>query len=214
MILRDLSLQELEGLHKTELHEAFPPEELKPFAAMRTLYNNGVYHPVGAFDGDELLGYALLWDSPGHKYVLIDYLGVPAAKRNGGLGGTILRMLGERFADYDGIIVESEAPEGGPEDRLRKRRMDFYRRAGFVFLDYECVLFGVRYAVCLLSPSGKGTEAGTLAAHQALYHSQFPHWAYDKFIQIPRDPEHPLAPPESWAEQKNLPGLGEGREEL
>ena len=47
MILRDLSLQELEVLHKTELHEAFPPEELKPFAAMRTLYNNGVYTPWG-----------------------------------------------------------------------------------------------------------------------------------------------------------------------
>ena len=72
MILRDLSLQELEVLHKTELHEAFPPEELKPFAAMRTLYNNGVYRPVGAYEGDELLGYALLWDAPGHRYVLID----------------------------------------------------------------------------------------------------------------------------------------------
>ena len=46
-----------------------------------------------------------------------------------------------------------------------------------------------------------------MAAHQALYAAQFPKWAYEKFIQIPRDPEHPLQPPESWAEQTTLPGL-------
>ena len=107
----------------------------------------------------------------------------------------------------DGILVESEAPEGGPEDALRRRRLDFYRRSGFTFLDYDCVLFGVHYAVCLRSPNGKGTEAGAMAAHQALYAAQFPKWAYEKFIQIPRDPEHPLQPPESWAEQTTLPGL-------
>ncbi len=211
MILREMRLPELEALHRTELHEAFPPEELKPFAAMEALYKNGVYHPVGAYDGRELLGYALLWDAPGTKYVLIDYLGVPAAKRNRGLGGTILRMLGEKFQDCDGIIVESEAPEGGPEDTLRRRRMEFYRRAGFVFLDYHCVLFGVHYAVCLLSPNGKGTAEGTLEAHQLLYRAQFTPEAYAKYIQIPRDPAHPLAPPKSWAELDNLPGLGEGR---
>ena len=214
MTLREMTLEELKALHRTELHEAFPPSELKPFAAMKTLYAKGVYHPLGAYDGEALLGYALLWDAPGTKYVLIDYLGVPAAMRNRGLGGQVLRGLGERFADYDGIIVESEAPEGGPEDGLRRRRMDFYRRAGFSFLDYDCVLFGVHYAVCLLSPNGRGTAEGTLAAHQALYRSQFPRWAYNKFIQIPRDPANPLAPPESWADQDNLPGLGEGRENL
>lgn len=213
MILWEMTLEELAALHRDQMGRDFPPEELKPFAAMRTLYRNGVYHPVGAYHGEELLGYALLWDAPGTKYVLIDYLGVPADKRNRGLGGRILRLLGEQFADYDGIIVESEAPEGGPEDGLRLRRMDFYRRAGFTFLGYDCVLFGVWYAVCLRSPNGRGTEADALAAHQRLYRSQFTRQAYEKYIQIPRDPDRPLAPPESWAEQKNLPGLGEGENE-
>ena len=214
MILREMSLEELAALRRDQMGLDFPPEELKPFAAMRALYDNGVYHPVGAFDsGGALLGYALLWDAPGTKYVLIDYLGVPAARRNGGLGGTILRMLGDRFSDYDGIIVESEALDGGPEDGLRRRRMDFYRRAGFRFLGYDCVLFGVHYAVCLLSPNGKGTEEEALAAHIALYRSQFTPRAYGAFIQIPRDPDHPLAPPESWADLKTLPGLGEGSDE-
>ena len=92
--------------------------------------------------------------------------------------------------------------------------MDFYRRCGFTFLDYDCVLFGVYYAVCLCSPSGKGTRDQALEAHKALYRRQFSQWAYDRFIQIPRDPDHPLVPPESWAEQSDLPGLERKEESL
>ena len=209
MTLRELNLAELKRLHETELREAFPPEELKPYAAMKTLYEKGVYHPIGVWEGETLVGYAFLWDSPGHSYVLVDYLGVPARLRNGGLGGKILDRLAEHFADLDGILVESEAPEGGETDALRRRRLDFYRRSGFTFLDYDVGLFGVHYAVCLRSPNGKGSGAGAMAAHQALYQAQFPAWAYRKFIQIPWDPAHPLQPPESWAEQTTLPGLEE-----
>lgn len=62
------------------------------------------------------MGYALLWEAPQRKYVLIDYLGVTAARRNGGLGAELLRLLREKFRSWDGIIVESEAPEGGQSD--------------------------------------------------------------------------------------------------
>ena len=109
--------------------------------------------------------------------------------------------------------MESEAPDGGAHDGLRNRRMDFYRRSGYTFLDYDCVLFGVHDKVCLCSPSGRGTEAEAMEAHKALYRRQFARWAYDRFIQIPRDPENPLRPPESWAEQETLPGLEERKEE-
>ena len=187
MTLRDLTLQELHHLHRHELREAFPPEELKPFAAMKKLYRAGVYHPVGAWEGETLVGYALLWEAPQRKYVLIDYLGVTAARRNGGLGAELLRLLREKFRSWDGIIVESEAPEGGQSDGIRQRRMNFYRRNGYTFLRYDCMLFGVHYRVCLCSPNGKGSEEATMAAHQA-----------------------------SWAEQRGLPGLEEdekGREQ-
>lgn len=207
LTLRELDREELLWLHETEMQEAFPPEELKPYAAMEALCESGAYHPMGAFQGDDLLGYALLWESPGGRYILIDYLGVTASRRNGGLGAEILRLLKERFRGLDGILVESEAPDGGAQDALRQRRMNFYRRCGYTFLNYDCVLFGVHYAVCLCSPNGKGEEAEAMAAHQALYRQQFTPWAYDRYIQIPWDPEHPIEMPESWAEQTTLPGL-------
>ena len=89
------------------------------------------------------------WEAPQRKYVLIDYLGVTAARRNGGLGAELLRLLREKFRSWDGIIVESEAPEGGQSDGIRQRRMNFYRRNGYTFLRYDCMLFGVHYRVCL-----------------------------------------------------------------
>ena len=42
MLLRPLPPDQLRWLHETELQEAFPPEELKPLAAMETLVRRGV----------------------------------------------------------------------------------------------------------------------------------------------------------------------------
>lgn len=209
MRLRALTLGELETLHRTRMGQDFPPEELKPFAAMQTLYEAGAYHPMGAWEGEDMVGYALLWESPGTGYLLLDYLGVEASRRNAGLGGEILRLLQGAFRDRKGILVESEAPEGDDRDALRQRRMGFYRRNGFAFLPYTCVLFGVHYAVALCPPAEAGGEETVMEAHREVYRAQLAPWAYEKFVEIPRDPQRTAAPAESWAGQTNLPGLGE-----
>ena len=112
MTLRELDLEELKWLHEHELSEAIPPEELKPFAAMAKLCASGLYHPVGAYEDGDLVGYALLWESPGGKYVLIDYLGVTASRRNGGLGGKILALLREKFAHWTASLWSPRPPTG------------------------------------------------------------------------------------------------------
>ena len=86
MTLREMTLAELKALHRTELHEAFPPSELKPFAAMKTLYAKGVYHPLGAYDGEALLGYALL--------VVINLGHGPAEARPGQLWSLTVKTFG------------------------------------------------------------------------------------------------------------------------
>ena len=65
--------------------------------------------------------------------MLLDYLGVTAARRNGGLGGAILKMLAAREAGRRTVLVEAEAERsGGPEEErpLRLRRLGFYARNG------------------------------------------------------------------------------------
>ena len=106
MELRPIS--DLAGWYARELSEAFPENERKPLADMVSEMERGCYEPLGLYEGQALLGYATLWSReafPG--YVLLDYLGVTAGRRNGGLGAAILRLLGERY--------------GGPPGHLRPR---------------------------------------------------------------------------------------------
>ncbi|MFR8429228.1 hypothetical protein [Evtepia sp.] len=67
MQLRDLTLDQLRWLHATELHEAFPAEELKPFPAMEQLFRRGAYRPVGAWEGGDLGGVCPAVDQPGSR---------------------------------------------------------------------------------------------------------------------------------------------------
>lgn len=169
--LRPLLPEELETWYRQELCTAFPPCEQKPLSAIRELMDQGRYELLGLYDGPLLQGYATLWSCPEYPgYVLLDYLGVTAARRNGGLGGTLLALLRERFRDGSVLIVEAEAPDsGGPaEERpLRERRLSFYRRNGCtpVYLSFNCGL------LCQVFVLGEApVDLDTLQkAHRAIY---------------------------------------------
>lgn len=169
--LRAVPPEELEAWYTQELCTAFPPCEQKPLSAIRELMAQRRYELLGLYDGPLLLGYATLWSCPECPgYVLLDYLGVTAARRNGGLGGQMLGLLRERCGAETVLIVEAEAPDSGgpPEERaLRERRLAFYRRHGCtpVYLSFNCGLlcqeFVLGEAPADLAALGK--------AHRAIY---------------------------------------------
>ena len=98
MELRILNKQQLAELYEHEMRTAFPPSELKPLRAMEHMRDTGRYEPLGVYDGEELVGYALMWLEPGVPYALLDYLGTVAGKRGGGIGAATLDLLAERYA--------------------------------------------------------------------------------------------------------------------
>ena len=126
---------------------------------------------LGLYDGAALLGYATLWSTPEWPdYVLLDYLGVTAARRNGGLGGAILKMLAAREAGRRTVLVEAEAERsGGPvEERpLRLRRLGFYARNGCIPV-YESFNCGLLCQVFVLGPA-PADQVDLKAAHRAIY---------------------------------------------
>ena len=94
MELRPIPARDWADWYTQELCASFPACECKPLEAIRALAAEGRYELLGLYDGAALLGYATLWSTPEWPdYVLLDYLGVTAARRNGGLGGAILKML-------------------------------------------------------------------------------------------------------------------------
>jgi len=197
MTLNKLSAAQLADLYQIHMKRDFPPEELKPLKAMLTLMEQGRYDALGLYDGEELLGYALLWMEPDVPFALLDYLGTLDGKRGRGLGSTMLDLLADYYKDYRGIFGEAEAPENGDPagEGLRRRRLDFYLRNGFRYGGYDCALFGVHYQT-LIRGTADVTPEELLAVHQRIYGGHFPQKIHDRFIQIP------LAP----GEKPNLPG--------
>ena len=186
-LLRVLTPQELAQIYQEEMTDTFPPNELKPLSSMEGMRELGRYEPLGLFDENgELEGYALFWTDEMGEYPLLDYLGVPAAKRGGGIGARLLALVGEHFARAKGIIVEAEAEESGdPAERdLRRRRLGFYRRCGFAMLPYDCALFGVHYKVLLLS-RGPIDAQEAMERHRGLYQNQFAPERFARYVQFP-----------------------------
>ena len=136
MDLRPIPARDWADWYTGELCASFPACECKPLEAIRALAAEGRYELLGLCDGAALLGYATLWSTPEWPdYVLLDYLGVTAARRNGGLGGAILKMLAAREAGRRTVLVEAEAERsGGPEEErpLRLRRLGVYARNGCI----------------------------------------------------------------------------------
>lgn len=198
-----LNAEELKRAYKTDLMEAFPPSELKPLSAMEALRRRGVYDPLGFVDDNgELYGYALLWRHRDGRYILIDYLCVPAAKRNGGTGGKMIAALRTYYPADTVLIGETEAPTGDPErDEMILRRLEFYRRSGAVTLGYDCALFGVHFKdICWASPLPD--EAEILRKHQEIYLDQFGQERYAQFIQLPLTPGEEIRAVTDWTEEQ------------
>lgn len=199
MKLRILTPEELKTIYETDLTVAFPPAELKPLTAMEQMRENGAYDPLVLEDGDgSMLGYILLWKHMGGRYILIDYLCVPAGRRNGGIGGAILRAAQEYYPADTVFIGESEAPTGDPDaDRMILRRLGFYARNGAKTLGYDCALFGVHYKTICWANVMPG-EAEIMRAHQEIYLQQFGREKYDRFVQIPLHPGEAVRPVTDW----------------
>lgn len=201
MNLRALTPEELRRVYETELKEAFPPSELKPLWAMEDMRAQGAYDPLGLFDGaGEAMGYILLWKHSDGRYILVDYLCVPAGKRNGGIGGRLLREAASYYPRDTVFIGESEAPTGNPDaDGLILRRLGFYARNGAKTLGYDTALFGVHFkTICWADPMPDEKEI--LQKHQEIYLRQFSRERYDRYIQIPLPPEAEPKPASGWME--------------
>ncbi len=152
MKLRLLNRDELYRLHCTVLRRTFPPEELKPFSVMQRHLDAGCYDAWALNDGGEDLSWALMWRSPEGSCVLLDYLVTLEDRRGGNLGSLLVEGLQQRYLPRTPILVEAEAPtaEDPEQRRLQERRLNFYRRLGFVRAGFDVLLFGVHYQALVL----------------------------------------------------------------
>lgn len=202
MELRILSKAELKELHETEMKRTFPPSELKSVKAMESMRDTGRYEPLGWFDGEELIGYAMVWMEPDVPHVLLDYLGIMTGKRGTGLGTELLKLVGQRYAHRGAVFGETERDNSpDPEERkIQSRRLDFYFRNGLRYAGYDCALFGVHYETLIYGGEDVSIEE-LMEAHRTIYRRQIPEQVYQYHVQIPLAPGEKPNPKVEWREE-------------
>lgn len=183
-----LTAEQLRRVYHTYIKRDFPRSERRPLSSIEDLCRTGRYDTWGAYEEDELLAYAFVWRTEDGRCALLDYLAVYPESRGQGRGAQVLELLKDKYGPDCPLLVEAEALEEGlppDEDWQRRRRLAFYQRAGFRMLDYQTLIFGVRYAM-LVWPAACTLEPETLqAAHRGLYKSHMPLFLFRRMIHIP-----------------------------
>ena len=131
MELKILSNELLLLWYEKFLKEDFVSDEIKPIKNILMLIKNDRYEVYGVFQDNEMIAYASFWKKENINLALLDYLGVLKKYRNQGIGSKILTLIKEMLGNMP-YVVEAEIPTGSSleEDKIRKRRIQFYERNG------------------------------------------------------------------------------------
>ena len=157
MTLKRLDEAQLREIYRLRMRLDFPESELKPLDTMVRMLRAGVYDVLGAFDGEELAVYALVYRRAGGSALLLDYLAVEPSKRGKGMGSAALELIKERYRDEaSALFIECERPEYAPDATGAQSRIRFYERAGAQMTDIFVTLFGVEFLI-LCMPLGEGS---------------------------------------------------------
>lgn len=166
---------QVEDLYRTRLTKDFARNELKPLAGMRRSWENDAYDCYGLFDGNEILGYAFFVRLGGDY--LFDYFAIAENHRDEGLGSLFLRQLANCLHGAGCVVGEVEDPDKAPDEetrQLRKRRLQFYLRNGYIKTEVTSEVFGVDYRI-LEVPTGIDHTADEIRMiYTELYRSTLP----------------------------------------
>lgn len=102
----------------------FPPEEYRPLEELRQYTNKPNFHNNIIFHHDTPVGFITYWDFD--KFYYAEHFAIDPAQRNGGHGKKVLSHLCKLLQRP--IVLEVEMPE----EEIAQRRINFYKRQGFV----------------------------------------------------------------------------------
>lgn len=149
-----ISPEDLEKIYP-HIPEDFALGEYAPKGFMVQMLRAGLMEGFLFFQDGAACGYAFCQFGFQRRVVLLSLLAVFPEYRGRGLGGEILRLLGEQYRDWNGIYAEVEKPEyaeDAEEKKLRRHRIGFYERAGFVRGQVETnySIWDVPYTIMIL----------------------------------------------------------------
>ena len=184
MKLVPLSKEEVTSLYYSRMQNDFIENELKPLWVIRNAIDEGKYEPLGLYDGAALLGYVFLVKKD--RDYLVDYLAIFPDARNKGNGSETLRLLGNYLSDVAMVILEVEDPtfaENEEQKSIQKRRIEFYKRNGWVDTGLRVKCFSVPFMVLKQKNCRDMDCNGLWEIYQAFYRSILPEEMFENNIE-------------------------------
>ena len=170
------SLRDWRGIKKL-YHEAFPPNEKKPFWMIRKKFRQGL-SDVWVIEEQQtrrFAGLAITMNS--ENLVLLDYFAISADKRGGGIGGAALRALQEKYKDCRFFLEIESVEEGAKTQKERERRKKFYLANGMREVGVDVTLFGVDMELLGYQCRVDFDE------YRGLYHDIYGDWAANNVVR-------------------------------
>lgn len=187
MEIKEITIQEVDAIYNQHMVKDFPPNELKPLNMIKKLIQSGRSRCYGLFSSGFLKAYALFYQPPGDRILLIDYYAVISTERNKKYGSTFLKLLQNQLKDYEGLLVEVEQIEKAKNEKdrkIRKKRIDFYIKNGMIKTHVACHLFGVDYTILYLPLLEKYDDKLVYSKLSELYRSMIPAKLYNENVRI------------------------------
>lgn len=165
MILKYLTMSQLEKIYKEQLYYDFPDNERRSFQNMLDYHQRDMYEAWGLFHGDHCLAYSCFMGGKEHK--ILDYFAVTKAYRNQGIGSIFLK---ECLAQYPNTLILVEAEKEDGIDAWKTKRLHFYIRNGLYNTKTNVQLYYVNYVILANRPT---SQEEILAVYQELYDLSF-----------------------------------------
>lgn len=110
---------------------SFPKDERRDFDAQYEKLGNPAFYSAALMEDEKALGFLNFWQLSG--YVYIEHFAISQELRGKGIGSELIRKICENFGNQQ-IILEAEPPE---LNEIAARRIEFYKRLGFIFNDFH-----------------------------------------------------------------------------
>jgi len=187
LMLKSLDDLQIRMLYEQKMRRDFPPSELKRLSVILNMRRKGVYDVIGAYLGEELAAYALMYRDAQARVVLLDYLAVDEPLRGRGIGSELLRQLRGYYAETsDVLLIECERPKAAPDEAEARKRIRFYTQAGAVLTQVRIWLFEVEYSILVL-PCGESAAQRDWAQQMlSLYRQMLPEELYKQNVRLIR----------------------------
>ena len=189
LTIRELTLPEVRNAYTKYLKNDFPPDELKPLFMIERSLKKKQYICYGIFSEDEMCGYGffVFTEEIGVRVYLLDYFAVREDLRDQGVGSFFLSSIKDILSVPGPVLVEVENPDfadGGEDQRLQEKRVQFYLRNGLTDTGITSWLFYVEYKILVLSTETTLTKDECKKAYRAVYEQMIGAAVAKKMLKI------------------------------